>query len=149
LCSSATPSPCSPSPGPGIRGCSPPSASGPRTKPRTPWSAAQRTGPWGATPDGLFGVRMVLASLLQIGYAAREQAHPPTRRRFMRIASILAAGLATSLGAGASMAQEQMFFGDADGFGFGAPEVDGDLYRSLGGAFFGDYREPADPPTTD
>jgi hypothetical protein len=57
--------------------------------------------------------------------------------------------LATASVCGLAAAQEQIFFGDADGFGFGAPEVDGGLFRALGGAFFGDYRDPGDPPTTD
>jgi len=49
-------------------------------------------------------------------------------------------------------AQDGMY-GDADGFGFGAPEVDGALWRDeLGGVFFTDYRDSddlADAPQTD
>ena len=63
--------------------------------------------------------------------------------------TVLTAALATSLASGSAAAQEQIFFGDADGFGFGAPEVDGGLFRALGGEFFGDYRGPGDPETTD
>ncbi|MEO1008774.1 MAG: GC-type dockerin domain-anchored protein [Planctomycetota bacterium] len=68
----------------------------------------------------------------------------------MRIASMLAAG---AIAGGSVLADEQVFYGDADGFGFGAPEVDGALWRDgLGGVFFTDYRDAGDiasAPMTD
>jgi len=57
-----------------------------------------------------------------------------------------------ALAATAALAQDQVFHGDPDGFGFGAPETQGELFRSLGGSFFGDFRDPddlADAPSTD
>jgi len=66
-------------------------------------------------------------------------------------------GLVVALGALAMLTSQAQAiivsnYGDKDGFGFGAPEVDGGSYLAFGGAFFTDYRDAGDlanAPLTD
>lgn len=52
--------------------------------------------------------------------------------------------LAVGIAAWPAQGQVISMYGDADGFGFGAPEVDGGMYLSMGGTFFTDYRSPGE-----
>lgn len=56
-------------------------------------------------------------------------------------------GLGGGLLALPAQGQLTSMYGDADGFGFGAPEVDGGLYLTMGGTFFSDYRTASDLAT--
>jgi MYXO-CTERM domain-containing protein len=70
------------------------------------------------------------------------------RSRFLALAGALV-GFATAT----ASADLISMYGDADGFGFGAPEEDGRLWRDdFGGTFFTDYRDAddlANAPITD
>jgi MYXO-CTERM domain-containing protein len=63
------------------------------------------------------------------------------------------AGVGAALVTTAATADLMSMYGDADGFGFGAPEEDGRLWRDdFGGSFFTDYRDADDlasAPITD
>lgn len=59
---------------------------------------------------------------------------------YTRVLVCLSAGIF----AGSAHGQVISMYGDADGFGFGAPEVDGGMFLAMGGTFFSDYRSPGE-----